>query len=368
MANEVGVSAPSTDTVSRSRLSDPKNYIPDPNAQAAIEVAKLLHQPLLVTGPPGVGKSQLAAWVAHTEEARLIKYTAKSTTTAGDLLYRFDAVRQFRDQQIKALMAGKQNPGDPALGSTAADVPIKGYLAFQALGRSICLTYDPNSEEMKALWDEEANRVPGEDEFLQTKAPCNSVVLIDEIDKAPRDVPNDLLVEFETRSFLIPEARYRLSVQKSFDPIVIATSNSEKALPDAFLRRCIFLNLTIPKGETLKQIIEKQIVETKQSSAASDAVVAFEKLHDDADVFLRRKPSVAELLGLLLFACVHHGKAEHFRKHGLRKGLIELGDGGPKIFSQWMSILFKTQEDFSEGLGWFRQHWALPEHFEPKPA
>jgi MoxR-like ATPase len=341
------------------RLLDPAKYVPDPDAEAAVEVAKILHQPLLVTGPPGVGKSQLAAWIAQTENCQLIRFTAKSTTAATDLLYRFDAVRQFRELQIGAI----RNEPEP---------PVSRYLTFQALGRAIALTYAADSSEMKALWDERANRPPGAQRSREHEYSCSSVVLIDEIDKAPRDVPNDLLVEFDTKAFQIPEASQELSVQGKLYPIVIATSNSEKALPDAFLRRCIFLNMTIPKPETLRKIIQTQLHEVPEGSpVVTDALQVFDALHSDTDstLYLRRKPSVAELLGWLLFAAVSTVHAAKFCNQGLREGLKSLPiEEGKRVFLQWLSILFKTQDDLREGQGWLCREWQLGSSFAPPPA
>jgi MoxR-like ATPase len=163
-----------------------------------------------------------------------------------------------------------------------------------------------------------------------------------------------------------------LSVQDKLYPIVIATSNSEKALPDAFLRRCIFLNMTIPKPETLRKIIYTQLHEVPDDSpVVTDALQVFAALHSDTDnsLYLRRKPSVAELLGWLLFAAVSTIHAPKFCSQGLKEGLKRLPvEEGRRVFLQWLSILFKTQDDLREGQGWLCREWQLGPRFAPLPA
>jgi MoxR-like ATPase len=337
---------------------------------AAVQVAILLRQPLLLTGDPGTGKTQLAAWVAHKLSRPLICFVAKSSTSATDLLYQFDAVREFREsQRIGGVVGGEDR---------------RQYLAFQGLGRAIALTYAMDTPEMAAVWDEEANRLPGESTSRDRKA-TPSVVLVDEIDKAPRDVPNDLLTEFETGEFFIPEFRVRLRVQDGLQPIVIATSNSEKALPDAFLRRCVFYHVEMPSGDRLHQILNGQLPELKLDEAVvRDALDLFNRLQGPSpDLILRKRPSLPELLGLLLViadrpnisdAVVLAGKADVapavLTRYGLRGGLIssELGFGSARVaLSQILSILFKTKDDQDAAREWLRELWELPEGLVPAP-
>src|SRR5262249_5737842 len=125
-----------------------------------------------------------------------------------------------------------------------------------------------------------------------------SVVLVDEIDKAPRDVPNDLLVEVEKMQFYISELPRTVVADKSMRPIVVITSNSEKALPDAFLRRCVYYNLPFPSVALLKEIVAARIVQfPRESDLLSDALAVFGFLRGQ---MLRKRPGTAELLGFIL--------------------------------------------------------------------
>jgi MoxR-like ATPase len=350
------------------RFRDPARYMPDEGLVAAVQVAILLRQPLLLTGDAGTGKTQLAAWVAHKLDRPLIRFVAKSSTSATDLLYQFDAVREFRESQ--------------RVGDVIRGADRRHYLAFQGLGRAIALTYAMDTPEMVAVWDEEANRLPGENKSRDRKATA-SVVLVDEIDKAPRDVPNDLLTEFETREFFIPEFRVRLQVQGGLQPIVIATSNSEKSLPDAFLRRCIFYHIEMPTGDRLRKILQEQLPALNLDAAiVSDALELFDRLQGpNPDLILRKRPSLPELLGLLLVitdrptvpeAVVLAGKTDAapalLKRHGLRGGLTssELGLGSARVaLSQMLSILFKTKDDQDAAREWLREIWVLPAELVP---
>jgi MoxR-like ATPase len=349
------------------RFRDPARYVPDDDLVAAVQVAILLRQPLLLTGDPGAGKTQVAAWLAHKLGRPLIRFVAKSSTSATDLLYHFDAVREFRESQ---------HVGDK--------VKSEQYLAFQALGRAIALTYSMDTEEMRAVWDEEANRPPGEPASRRREATA-SIVLVDEIDKAPRDVPNDLLTEFETGEFFIPELRVRLRVQADRVPIVVATSNSEKALPDAFLRRCVFYHIEMPKGDRLHRILQVQLPELKlESPVVRDALDLFTRLQGPSpELVLRKRPSLPELLGLLLVITDRPNVRESAMlaektdaapallvQYGLKVGLTssELGPGAARVvLSQLLSILFKTKDDQDAARDWLRELWQLPEGLIPAP-
>lgn len=276
----------------------PVHYIADEGLQAAVEVARALGMPLLVTGEPGTGKTQLAYWVAQlirAEEAektgqkpldekqdpRVLRFNTKTTSVARDLFYRFDAVRHFR--------ATHQNPGQPA--------NVFDYLTFEALGKAILAA--------------------GQRQF---------VVLVDEIDKAPRDFPNDVLFEFEDLAFRVEEAmpedfdgykghfaqkpefqELKVSVKDPEHqqgiirmpegaprPVLILTSNSEKNLPDAFLRRCVFYHIPFPEKDDLLKIVEKNAhVSGKYKQLIAKAADNFLELRQ---IGLRKQPSTAELI------------------------------------------------------------------------
>ncbi len=286
------------------------NYIPDPNLIAAVEMAIKMELPLFLTGEPGTGKTELAYWIAQNADYQkpgfglndaVLRFNVKTTSTAKDLLYRYDAIRHFRDNHNH----GQANP--------KAD-NVMNYIQFEALGQAI----------------------------MAARNGMRKVVLVDEIDKAPRDFPNDLLFEFEKLGFRIDEAssedlkaakwdempslaglgiegkpamddqgfiyfaekaerdkpRTERKVRK---PLLIITSNSEKNLPDAFLRRCAFYHIPFPKeAKTLLDILSaKGLYDAKkQSEMVSSAVDFFLDLRNSG---LRRNPATAELIAWVDF-------------------------------------------------------------------
>jgi len=255
-------------------LRAPAQYRPDPGLVAACNVALLLGQPLLLTGEPGTGKTQFANSLAH--ELGLgdpLKFETKSTSDARELFYAYDALRRFQDAQ-----SGIQSPNS---------LP---YLRYNALGQAILRTRDP---------DEIRDIVP--DDFDHSEK-TRSVVLIDEIDKAPRDLPNDILNELEQLYFRIPELdNVRVDADPDLYPVIIITSNSEKALPDAFLRRCIYYHIPFPERVRLEEIILQRLGDriSAQDTLLNDALALFLRLREQTSG-LRKKPATAELLGWLV--------------------------------------------------------------------
>jgi MoxR-like ATPase len=264
------------------QAGDPIGYLPDPGLTDAVNVALILRQPLLVTGEPGTGKSQLAASVAYQLGLDPpLTFETKSTTVARDLFYMFDNIGRFRAAQTAV------GRSDPRL-----------FISFSALGDAI----------VKA--NEESAVKPILPDSYQHGGRRQSVVLIDEIDKAPRDFPNDILNEIERLFFRIPElGGVTVAVQdESYRPIVVMTSNSEKSLPDAFLRRCIFYNIPFPDDERLERIVLSRLGERLTPGAAllSDAIRFFGQLREEA-TGLRKRPGTAELLNwvaaMIEFGC-----------------------------------------------------------------
>lgn len=231
-----------------------KNYIA-PNALAkAVNVALALGQPLLLTGEPGTGKTQLAHSLAFELELDLLVFNTKSSSVATDLFYRYDSLAHFRAIQTQQ-------------GNT---VKANNFITFEALGEAILLSANDNKR---------------------------AVVLIDEIDKAPRDFPNDLLHELENFSFSIPELadKRRFTAQHQSRPIIILTSNSEKGLPDAFLRRCVYCHIPFPDAEQLRQIVQSHY-SNLDHSFVHKAVKHFEEIRK---MNLKKPPATAELLNWL---------------------------------------------------------------------
>ena len=275
-----------------------KNYVADDQILQAVNTALSLGKPLLVAGDPGVGKTMLAKYVAgrlglfrEDGEPEVLRYDVRSTTKGSDLIYRYDAIRHFRESK----------------GEVSAD-DAHGYIGLEALGQGIALASSkedrPDNTGLAAVMDR----------FLDGKQfPRISVVLIDEIDKAPRDVPNDLLRAIEDMFFKIdelgPDAELKCAnASRDNDetapqrrPLVMITTNEERTLPPAFLRRCCFLHLEFPNHEKLKDIVESQLDDRwKDATLASDAIKLLSQLRDGEHAFTRKtKPGTAELLDYL---------------------------------------------------------------------
>jgi len=259
----------------------PGGYQPDPGLVDAVNVALLLGQPLLLTGEPGTGKTQLSYNVAFELGAPdPLRFDAKSTSAARDLFYVFDAVGHFRAAQT---------------GEGRADA--LHYISWTALGRAILHSMPPEVT---------AELLPDDDKHTEAH---RSVVLIDEVDKAPRDFPNDILSEIENMRFTVPELGGRtFSVDPALRPVVIITSNSEKALPDAFLRRCVYYDIRFPDEERLRGILERRLdawgalgasITDVDAGFLTDALSLFWRLRQDR-TGLQKKPATAELIGWLL--------------------------------------------------------------------
>jgi MoxR-like ATPase len=284
----------------------PKNYIDGEGLRKAVNVALALGQPLLVTGEPGTGKTQLADSIAWELGLPKLEFFTKTTSTATDLFYQYDALRRFQDAQMPEMK----------------HLNIDDYITYQALGQAVFLTKPP--EEVKAY-------LPGE---LQGKGPTRSVVLIDEIDKAPRDLPNDILNEVEKMQFTVKETGKTFAAEKRFRPILVLTSNSEKNLPDAFLRRCIFYHIPFPSQEELKAIVQKRFSHYPDFTPEFiDA--AIERFFDIRELALKKKPATAEFLGWVQVL------------RSLDMDAKDIKSGQAEAFVLSFSILAKTREDFA---------------------
>jgi MoxR-like ATPase len=253
----------------------PEAYLPDEGLVDAVNVALLLGQPLLVTGEPGTGKTQLAYSLAYQLSLdEPLKFETKSTSTAQDLFYIYDALGRF--QSAQATQWGEK-----------VQINSINYITYNALGLAIILTNPP--EKIKGF-------LPPD--FIHPGV-RRSIVLVDEIDKAPRDFPNDVLSEVEQLYFRIPElGNIKISADPNLRPILIFTSNSEKHLPDAFLRRCVYYHIPFPEKARLTALVEAHLGTFTQHSSVflADALEFFFKLRASG---LRKKPATAELLNWL---------------------------------------------------------------------
>jgi MoxR-like ATPase len=223
------------------------SYVATNDLKIAVNAAIRLERPLLIKGEPGTGKSVLAAEVASALGAPLIEWHIKSTTKAQQGLYEYDAVSRLRDGQL-------------------GDERVKNIANYIKRGK---------------LWDAFA-------------APKRSVLLIDEIDKADIEFPNDLLQELDRMEFFVYETGETIKAKTR--PIVLITSNNEKELPDAFLRRCFFHFIKFPDTETMRQIVDVHFPGLKNRLVA-DALRVFYELRDVPG--LKKKPSTSELLDWL---------------------------------------------------------------------
>jgi MoxR-like ATPase len=269
----------------RHLYQNPANYIAESGLTDAVNVALALGQPLLLTGEPGTGKTQLAyrlAWELGLGEP--LKFETKSTSSARDLFYTYDALGRFHASKEQAATQS----------ANAGAVTFHGalpYIHYNAMGQAILLA-NPRDAVAHLL-------PPG---FVHD-GPRRSVVLVDEVDKAPRDFPNDLLNEVDGMYFRIPELHNEtLRATSDAQPVVIITSNSEKSLPDAFLRRCVYYHVPFPELSVIKGIIQARLGEFvgNTSGLLSPALEIFYGLRGMSTPSMRKKPATAELLGWLV--------------------------------------------------------------------
>ena len=229
------------------RFDGTQNYVATDDLKVAVNAAAMLRRPLLVKGEPGTGKTVLAQEIAKALNAPLIEWNIKSTTKAHQGLYEYDAVARLRDSQL-----GDERVHD-----------IKNYI------------------KKGKLWEA----------FTSPELP---VLLIDEIDKADIEFPNDLLQELDRMEFYVYETHE--TVKAAERPIVVITSNNEKELPDAFLRRCFFHYIKFPERATMQAIIDVHFPGI-QKILVSKAMDIFYEVRDVPG--LKKKPSTSELLDWL---------------------------------------------------------------------
>ncbi|MDZ4790749.1 MAG: MoxR family ATPase [Hyphomicrobiales bacterium] len=229
------------------RFTGTKNYVATDDLRVAVNAAITLERPLLIKGEPGTGKTVLAHEVAGALGAPLIEWHIKSTTKAVQGLYDYDAVSRLRDSQL-------------------GDERVKDVRNYIKRGK---------------LWEAFA-------------ADVRPVLLIDEIDKADIEFPNDLLLELDRMEFFVYETGETVRAKQR--PVIIITSNNEKELPDAFLRRCFFHYIKFPDPDTMAEIVEVHFPGLKQR-LLKEALSVFYDIREAPG--LKKKPSTSELLDWL---------------------------------------------------------------------
>ena len=278
------------------KLRDAQLYEPSEGLQAAVNVALALAQPLLLTGEPGTGKTQLADHLAHFFKlGKPLVFNAQTTSSVRDLFYRYDALAHFQYAQTQ------KEPLSP-------DVVEEKFIRYEALGEAI-------------------------------RGGQRRVVLLDEMDKAPRDLPNDVLAALEDLEFHVPEAgKSWPRPPAELRPLIVMTSNSEKNLPDAFLRRVVYYHIPFPDEKILLRIVSRK-VEGFEEAVLEKIIAHFEEIRDERQVKLRKKPATAELINWASLLRKVHFPAEKLDK------TESLNKSERRLLLTSYSVLAKSKED-----------------------
>jgi MoxR-like ATPase len=254
------------------RFGGTDRYIATPDLEMAVNASVTLGRPLLIKGEPGTGKTQLALEVARSLDRPIFEWHVKSTSKAQHGLYEYDAVSRLRDSQL-----GEARVAD-----------IRNYIV------------------RGKLWEAFASEV-------------QPVLLIDEIDKADIEFPTDLLRELDRMEFYVHETREL--VQARHRPVIIITSNNEKELPDAFLRRCFFHYIRFPDADTMQRIVEVHHPGLKRELLA-EALGAFYRVRETPG--LKKKPSTSELLDWIKLLLAEDIPPEALRSDDPKKSIPPL--------------------------------------------
>lgn len=247
------------------RFTSTDTYIATDDLTMAVNAAVTLERPLLIKGEPGTGKTELARQVARSLDMQIIEWNVKSTTRAQQGLYEYDAVSRLRDSQL-----GEERVAD-----------VRNYIRKGKLWQAF-------------------------------EADEKVVLLIDEVDKADIEFPNDLLQELDRMEFFVYETGEMIRARHR--PVVIITSNNEKELPDAFLRRCFFHFIRFPDAETLSQIVRVHFPGIKEGLLSS-ALSQFFELRETPG--LKKKPSTSEMLDWLKLLLAEDLGPEDLKRDGV---------------------------------------------------
>ncbi len=308
-------------SIKLTREQDISTYeLPD-GLKEVMHMSRALGRPLLLAGQPGTGKTQFAHWYAsqNTQEfnKEVFQFDTKSSSLFTDLFYNYDAVSHFRNKDEQK--------------------DIADFIVLTALGKAIVC----------AKYAADATAIDGLDVLMQKvlhnsfrdlplgQLKKHSVVLIDEVDKAPRDFPNDLLNEIENLCFTIREidATIRLDDAQKQTIVIILTSNDEKSLPDAFLRRCLFFYINFFERSKLEQIIVKKLSVTP--AALKDKLDFFYIINDSPEI--TKKPSTSECIDWI----------NYLKQHDLQQQKVSAKNNS---FVHSLSILLKRKDDLDAAM------------------
>lgn len=362
----LSVSAPA-----RPRDEDPRGYVASRELTDAVNAAILLGQPLLLTGEPGVGKTSVGRAIADQLGLPLLEFTVKSTSRAVDLFYEYDAVGRFHAAEAERASAARfeamKSVAPEAMeemrraAKTDQRLDLLNYIRVRALGRAI-LNALPGEACHPFVARAEDHRIGGQ-RYRRDTAPgrwveemweggeTQSVVIIDEIDKAPSDFCNDLLDELEMMRFQVPEftifsksgdaPRFGGELNPGLRPIVVITSNQERPLPDAFLRRCCYHHIDMPVGAALDAVIESRLGDNARLGRET-LKAALDTFADIKTLPLAKKPGLAELLGWLRYISFHRAEATGAYHVGKDKAFL----------GQSLSTLIKDPVDLKKAQTW----------------
>lgn len=273
------------------------HYVCDSDLAQAFHIARVLGMPLLMEGEPGTGKTELPIQFAKDQGLELFVYPVGSKSTVEQFVAKFDHVKYLRDSQIEVLNAQREEKG----------------LATK-------LTTNGRSTEKL---DDYINMGPGANAYLSP----NSVLLIDEIDKAPREFPNDLLYALSHRKFVMPESGRVVEVSEQDMPAIVITSNREQELPTAFKGRCVYHYISFPTPELMLEIVHKHYPDAK-AELVQTCIKIFYQLRQ---LGLERAPSTRELLNWL----------KYLKNFDLEEALAKVN----KL--EGLGVLVKTQPDLA---------------------
>jgi len=294
-------------------------YKPSNELLAAINTALFLQRPLLLSGDPGTGKTECADFIARQLKlsfpdnffaGKALRFNTKSVSQSSDLFYNYDAVAHFGDKENRKK---------------------EFFISFNCLGISLLATQDVSTDLFVFRNYEK--------EVVKKYVGFGSVVLIDEIDKAPRDFPNDLLAELEKPpfKFTIKELSDFEVIQNTSKPVVIViTSNNEKGLPDAFLRRCVFHHINFPDPSTLLNIVQSKL--NSENPFFSNAIAMFIEIRNMKNI--NKLPATSELIDWI--ACL---KERDLLKSDLQNWK-NADESYRKKIADTLGIIAKTKSDF----------------------